>query len=306
MPSPERARFPYEGALIFVVALVCLAFQVRLPTELPAEDDYAQVQKVLEAEAQPGDVLLLYPWWAERARLFAPDRLPVVGYQGSDADTLEVHPRIWVLAQPDLPRSSWSTFWSAFGAGRTIIGTERSFGHLKLSLYSNGRYKPVVFSSVEALPSAQVYLERPDGSRTPCPFDGRAHRCPGGSYVAAEWHEVHFQPRRCLHLYPPGGDTKLVAEFANVPALNESSLYAGLTWDREYFHDERATTTDVVLETNGVGVAHIELVPAHTGLQRATAPGAPAGSTLRVWSRSANAENRDTCVEVFGYGAGAP
>src|SRR5882757_9704555 len=109
------ARLPLlEGLALGAVALLCIAFQVRLPSRLPDERDYLEVQKVLEAEAQPGDALLLYPWWTERARLFAPERMTVVGYQGSDADDLEQHARVWVLAQPDLPRASLSDFLQGF------------------------------------------------------------------------------------------------------------------------------------------------------------------------------------------------
>ena len=35
---------------------------------------------LLAAERQPGDVVLLAPWWTERARIFVPEGLPVVGY----------------------------------------------------------------------------------------------------------------------------------------------------------------------------------------------------------------------------------
>src|SRR5262245_21658312 len=99
-----------EGLLLTAVALLCVAFQIRMPSRLPDESEYREVEKVLAAEAQPNDVLLLHPWWTERARVFAPDALQVVGYQDSDRDDLEQHPRIWVLAQPDLPRASMDDF----------------------------------------------------------------------------------------------------------------------------------------------------------------------------------------------------
>src|SRR3982751_1360850 len=95
----------FEGLAIAAVAIVCAAFQLRLPTQLPNDGEYAEVEKVLAAEGQTGDVLLLYPWWAEKGRLVAPAHMQVVGYQVSDGDDLELHPRVWVLAQPDLPRA---------------------------------------------------------------------------------------------------------------------------------------------------------------------------------------------------------
>jgi hypothetical protein len=295
-------KLPFiEGLILAAVAIVCLVFQLRLPTQLPTESDFKEVEKVLSAEAQPGDVVLLYPWWTERARLFAPESLPLVGYQDSDRDDLEQHPRIWVLAQPDLPRASMSDFMRLFGDKRTAVGAERSFGHLKLTLYQNGRYHPTRFSATDALANATVYIEGADGSRQPCRFDGRAHRCGGNSYVAVEWNEIHFQPRRCLRLFPPGGPNKLVAEFPQVPGSDGLSLYAGYIWDRGYFPDR--TASDVGADVNGVGVASINLPAGREGLQRALGGSIAPGSTVRLWSRAQNPDLREICVELYGWGS---
>lgn len=289
--------------MVLVAAIACLLFQLRVPMLLVSDAEYDQVRQVLEAEAQPGDALLLAPWWTERARLFSPDRVTVVGYQGSDGDALEHHPRVWVLAQPDLPKSGWSAFWPAFSPSRTAVGTERSFGHLRLSLFQNGRYRPPRFSFVDSLATASVYVEGPDGSRLPCSWDGRAHRCGGGNYVAVEWHEIRFQPRRCLRLFPPGGPAKLVVELAGVTASDSLALVGGFIWDRGYFHDERFTEARLQVDVNGVQAAAIDFPKGRFGLQRAEGGAVAAGSTVRVWSRSQNAELRDLCVEVDGFGS---
>jgi hypothetical protein len=306
LPSPEPARrFPLEGAAILLVAVLCLAFQLRLPALLPAEDDYKAVQAVLEAEAQPGDAVLLFPWWTERARLFSPDRVTVVGYQGSDSDPLELHHRVWVLSQPDLPKASWPSFWSAFGDRRTAVGAERAFGRLKLQLYQNGRARPVRFSFTEALAQAQVYVEGPDGQRLPCQWDGRAHRCGGGNYVAVEWHEIRFQPRRCLRLFPPGGPAKLVVELQNVAGAEALQLMGGFIWDRGRFHEDRLTEAHLKADVNGTQLAAIDFPIGRVGLQRAEGGAVPAGATVRISTQSQNAELRDLCVEAYGIG-GAP
>ncbi|MBL8949587.1 MAG: hypothetical protein JNK82_02345 [Myxococcaceae bacterium] len=311
MPSPEPApaptkRLPVEGGIIVAVAVLCLAFQARLPSLLPAEADYLEVQRVLEAEAVAGDALLVYPWWAERVRLFAPERVTVVGYQGSDADSLELHPRVWVLSQPDLPKASWATFWSAFGPQRTAVGQERTFGRLHLQLYQNGRARPVRFSLTDAIATAQVYLETPDGQRTPCGWDGRAQRCPGGNYVAAEWHEVRFQPRRCLRMFPPGGPTKLVVELPSVPGADTLELMGGFIWDRGYFSDPKYTDTHLTAQVNGTQVAALDYPRGRFGLHRVETGAVPAGASLRVATQTQNPEQRELCVEAYGFGGAAP
>jgi hypothetical protein len=288
-----------EGALLAAVAVGCLAFQLWLPTTHVAEADYAAVAQVLEREAQPGDALLLAPWWTERARHFVPARVPVVGYQGSDADDLEASPRVWVLAEPDLPRAGLDRFQAAFGPGRTEVGQERRFGPLSLRLFANGRHRPIAFSS-EDLPSAQVYLEQPDGARVPCPWDGRAARCPTNQTVALEWHEVRFRPLHCLRLDAPGGPARLVVEFPRGPAASGVKVLAG-------YPGELATRTDATDSTVGLEVDGVVTpLPVPRGVERlhqVERGPIPAGATVRVWVQSDNPFLRQLCVVVEGFAA---
>ena len=298
-PSAAR-RLPVEGGLLMLVALLCLGFQLRLPGKLTDERDYQAVAAVLAQERQAGDVVLLSPWWTERARLHVPDGLPVVGYQGSDSDPLERHPRIWVLAQPELPRSNVGALMQAFGPSRTEVGQERRFGNLSLRLFTNGRARPVRFSLEAALAGAQVYLEGADGQRQPCAWDGRRHRCGNGAEVLAEWHEIAFAPHRCVRLMPPGGQTRLVVEVAGVPAAETLSLQAGYTWDRGYIMSG-VTDAELALEVNGARSA-LPMPRGTVGLQRLDARGTPEGATVRVSSSAASPSYRELCVELYAFG----
>lgn len=288
---------------VALFALGGLIFQLRLPFRLPDESDYRQVQQALEAEGTDGDVVLLYPWWIERARLFVPTRIPVVGYQGSDADALEKHPRIWLLSQPGLPKADLDEFMKGFGARRTAIGGERVFGKLHLQLFKNDRHRPVRFDLVDLLPKANVYLENTDGAKEPCPFDGKIHRCSGGLYVASEWHELHFQPVKCLRMFPPGGQRKLVAEWNELPDATTVVLHGGYVWDRGFFHEPQFTSTTLTASINGSAASTMEFPPGREESQRSETPAIPTGATLRLSSQSANPELRELCVEAYGVGA---
>jgi len=61
-----------DFAVLTGAAVAALYFQLSLPGRLPTEGDYRGVAAALAKESQTGDVLLLYPWWAERARLYVP------------------------------------------------------------------------------------------------------------------------------------------------------------------------------------------------------------------------------------------
>ena len=283
--------------MLVVVSLACLVFQLRMPSRAVAEDSYQAIARVLEAEAQPGDVVLLHPWWTERARLFVPERIPVVGYLGSDQDPLELHPRVWVLSQPRME--------GAFKTANATVGPARDFGNLQLQLYENRQFRLPRWDARASLAEAKVFVEAADGARTDCHWDGRAHRCPNGSEVTAEFHEVKFQPRQCIKFFPPGGDAKLVAEFPNVPAAGTNALRAGLIWDRGFFHMPELTPVDIGVQVNGDAVGAVTIPVGSEGLLRSDGPAIPAGSTVRVWSRSANPAYRELCIELYGLEKGS-
>ncbi len=291
--APRLER--WVGVGLVVVALACLAFQLLVPSVTPSERDFAQAAAVVEQEARPGDVVLLTPWWAERARLYLPERVPVVGWYGSDGEDLTEHPRIWVLANVKAPRFSWSGFLDVFGARRTEVGSERRFGPLGLRLYTNGRARPVRFSAREALGSAKVYLEGPGGQQA-CGWNGRSFRCPNGAEVVAEWHELAWQPHRCIRFFPPGGPTRLVAEFSNVPAADMLRLTTGYIWER--FGSRADAPTDFGVEVNG----DVQSTPIARGLEkvwRVERPNTAAG-TVRAWVQAP--DSREVCFELTGFG----
>jgi hypothetical protein len=298
-----------ELGLLLLVALWALVFQLTLPSRQATNEDYRQVAEALGREAKPGDVVLLFPWWTERARLFLPTEVPVVGYLHSEADPLIEHPRIWLLAQPRLPNIGESAFNKAFLPDRTEEGPPRRMGNLTLTLYRNGRHRPLLFSAVESVAKARVYLERPNGERQDCTFDGHAHQCPGGLHVAAEWHELFYEPRYCLWMHPPGGDARLVAEFPDVPQGSAGLLEGGIVWEHALPKDTTPLSGAVEDAQSHSVLAELHVPIGVEGFQKSGwTPSPAAGRTLRVWTQSDNPKDRDACLSlrIFGEGGAAP
>ena len=200
-----------------LTALFGLAFQLRLPHTLPTDADYQAAARVLEVERAPGDVVLLHPWWTERARLFVPPSIPVVGYLGDTGDDLVAHPRVWVLADERLPFVPDADFRRRFLPDRTPLAAPRQFGPLTLTPYRNGRARQVRFSAVDALAQAEVTVESSGVPAVPCPRSGDSFLCRSGRAEPA-WHEVLYQPVRCLFVVPPGGPARITVRFPEVPA----------------------------------------------------------------------------------------
>ncbi len=313
MRSPDRGSvvWPLQTALLVLAALYALWFHLTLPGKLPAEEDYAQVARHLGEHARDGDAVLLFPWWAERARLFVPRNVPVVGYVGSDADPLLRHPRVWVLAQPRLPRAKTGQFEAAFLPQRRKLGETMQFGTLELTLYENGRHRRPLWSAGEAVArgAGRVYLERADGRRSDCTRAGDGWRCPGGGhlYVRTEWHEVFYEPRRCVYAHAPGGDVKLTMEFEDVPAhADELLLEAGIIWEHAVKR-QGITPTFVRLDRAGAAqpLIELELPPGVEGFQRGRFEdlnGSSVTGPLRVTVQSQNADSRQVCLDLSAFG----
>ena len=289
---------------LLLVALLCLVFQLRLPGRLPSDADLRAVAEVLARDARPGDGVLLFPWWTERARLFVPPGLPVHGWLDSDKADLSEHPRLWVLGQPELPRSDAEAFDAAFLPGRKALGAETRQGPLSLRLYENGRHRPRRWVASEAIRRARVYLEQPDGARVECPFDGREHRCPGPPYlyVAPEWHEILYEPRRCLWMHAPGGPQRLVAEFDGVPADLGLRLEGGIIFEFAHPKDPRLSTAHLGVDdaASGQRLLDVPIPPGREGVQKAEVvlpPGPP--RTVKVFVQADNAESRQVCLDVM-------
>lgn len=305
MPSPEPA-FPrlaaIQGAGFLAVALFALGFQLWLPRVLPGPADDRAVAEVLAREAQPGDVVLLHPWWTERARLFLPPGLPIIGYFGDEGDSLLEHPRIWVLSQPRLPFTPESSFSRAFLPGRTPLGAERRLGPYRLGLYRNGRARPVRFSAAEALGNASASVDAPDQGRVACVREGAGFRCPGGARVEASLHEVLYQPTRCLFVLPPGGPGSVEVTFHGVPPGEALRFEAAIVWEHAWKHGPHLTPLNAELFDAGTGARLATLVvePGTEGFVAADVERAP--ESLRIRVQSNNAGERETCLRLRALG----
>lgn len=291
-----------EGLLLLAVGVFALVFQLWLPTTHVDDADYQAVAKTLEAERQPGDVVLLAPWWTERARIYVPEGLPVVGYLGSDGDDLPRNPRIWVLSEPRLPRNRLGAFWDAFNPGRTAVGQARTFGNLHLQLFTNGRVKPVVFDAADSLADTRVYLEGADGQRQPCAWNGTGARCANGKTVAREWHDVHFVPHRCVRMDAPGGPVRQVVEFTT-PGAGTLDVKAGYVW--EWAAAKEGVTSSVVTAEIDGRVTNLELPAGVEKLHAAPPLPVNASSRVRLTLQSQNPNARVVCVLATVFG-GAP
>jgi hypothetical protein len=300
--SPQRILAIVTGAVLVLTALWALYFQLSLPSKLPTEADHQAAARFIAERAEPNDVVLLFPWWTDRARLYLPERIPLVGYLGSDADALKKYARIWVVAQPQLPKANQSEFERLFLPQRTPVSEPSRFGPIEVRLYSNGRYAPTSFSVDRALDSARVFLEGADGTTADCQrFGASGFQCREGGIVAAEWHEVNFEPIRCLFVRPPRRGLRMVLMLPPEQVADIGLVRGGLVWDRPYYKNPEYTAVKVTLtRSDSDVVSTMTIEPGFVGMKEERIVGGGGGGELRFTVETANAEMRELCFDFVG------
>lgn len=118
--------------LLLLVALGAgaLLFDLTLSFRVPSDEDWAEAAAALRARGRSGDAVQIWPWWAERARLFV-DALPVALEEDlGRADYVGVG-RLWILSLPRTPyfRPPDDALRSR---GATPESAEQRFGALSL------------------------------------------------------------------------------------------------------------------------------------------------------------------------------
>lgn len=189
----------------------------------PPAGAFPAAAEAVRARFEAGDLILLVPFYATRAREHLGDLHPVAPLDPL-AEDLEVHPRVFVFglfgeAERLRPR--------LVQAGLTLAETVAPSPGIVIDVWKNEATVPVAFDFVEHLPRARVWHEK-DGTRAPCsewsPQNGQGRAmgrwiCPYDKewfYVAPEWHRMGDHLRLCLWAHPPN-QGRLVISFPDVP-----------------------------------------------------------------------------------------
>lgn len=198
----------------------------------------AQIQAAaahLRARHQPGDLVLLAPFYATRAREHLGDLNPVAP-RDPLAEDLDVHPRVWVFGLFERAEALRPRFEAG---GLTLASSETPAPGVTVDLWTNPRTAEVRYDFLAHLEQAKVWHEK-GAERTPCdkwqPKNGQGGplgrwACPYDTdwfYVAPEWHRMGDHLRLCLWAHPPN-QGRLVIQFPNVPLTGRLYGRAGHT-----------------------------------------------------------------------------
>jgi len=298
-PRAVQWRRLLELMLIVGGALFALGFHLTLPARLPAEDDWRALGARLESQVQPGDAVVLHPWWTDDARRFLPEALPIHGDPHAAGRDLVEASRIWVISQPRLPRADTRGFERAFLPLREPLDETTRFGPLELRAYRNLRHRPVAFDAAASLARAQAWIETPGAAKRACRRVRDDLECPGLGRLRSGLHEVDFAPIRCLPLPPPGGASRLVVEFRDVPRAGQLLFEGGVIGEEAWKKGPELTPLGLGVESPDRVLLERSLPAGSEGLTQAVLDelaGTP--RTLRLVSRAERPGRRVPCVNL--------
>ncbi|ABC82629.1 hypothetical protein [Anaeromyxobacter dehalogenans] len=225
-PSPRRGIAIGFAAALAAAGAGGILWQARLPDRLPSALDWAALSALLERDARPGDAVAIAPAWAERARLAAPARVPVLAHARFDRAELTGVRRVWLVTLPGAPGHAWQAELDLIA--RAARPAERTaLGRLEVLRFElAGPRVPLAF-----LPDLLARAEVRRGDR-PCPAgaDGAA-ACPGdpGPSLRRSVRQVEALPRPCLVAAP--ADAPLVISFPSVPLGSALAGHLGRAGD---------------------------------------------------------------------------
>lgn len=284
------------GALLPILALVELIGNAWTANLVPEWSAFEAAAKVVAAEHQPGDLVIVHPEWLGEGRVAMGPWIPL--QDETRADVLD-YPRIWVLTldgrrHPDT-------------AGLPVEH-EWEFDGLTLTRFRNTRLAPARWRAYDALPDAAVAVRTPEGEQ-PCRWNEREGKHECGPVIGEHWvwvgpfvtTDMAQQAHYCLWSHPTVRGP-LVTTFEGVPTGETLSVYTAMTYVAARDMDKPPVRLDVEIDGQPVGTA---LQPDGAPWQRwsfAVPPGPPT-RTVRFLVSASFQGMRHFCFDAAMRGA---
>jgi hypothetical protein len=299
------SRRPSHGgmvawAFLAVTALagaVSLGAQARLAARLPTELDWHAASALLERDSRAGDVVVVVPAWAERARAELPARVPVFSLARYAGEPLLGVRRVWLVSLSALPFTGDAVAKEVARRAASDGGTQH-IGALTVTRYDLSQPRRAIAFLPDWLGQATAKV-----GEVACARDGAtAFRCPGDAAIriAREVREVGGAPRPCISTTPGSAASGPVTiTFPNVPMGLE--LQGGVGFVGR-LPSAATTAVRVGLQIDGSEVAGLELPPGSRDWKRLevrTGALAAEPHALTVVLSSPDPADRTVCFDLW-------
>ena len=239
--APTMGRPQRAGPLALLASAILVLTGVQgswfwlTVDEGPGPDAVAAAARVIRDGYTPGDLIILAPAYATRAREHLGDLAPLA-VRDPLAEDLEAHPRVWVLGLFGKAEAMRPRFAAAH---LTLEDSQAPAPGVVVDRYLTGGRDRVTYDFVANLKAARVWHEK-GSERVACDqwqqVNGQGGRlgrwaCPYDKdwfYVAPEWHRMGDHQRLCLWAHPPN-EGRLVIQYPSVPLTGRLAGRAGHT-----------------------------------------------------------------------------
>jgi hypothetical protein len=236
-------------ALILGVSLFSTGFWIVDPLLYPDAGDYQQVQKVVRGQWTQGDVLVVQPWWAARAREYLGDLAFLQVRRIADED-FSRYRRVWVITLP-----GHRDLEGPFDDGTYLPELEQQIGGLELWRFRlPDSAREVAFDFRAQLHTALLRYYA-GGQGQPCNKwnQDRWHCSPRDwEYVGRVVVDLGTDPREVIWAHPLLTGA-LEISFDRVPGGKSLRVHTGLTPDAARAPEDTPVTLTVFVNGRELG-----------------------------------------------------
>jgi len=212
----------------------------------PPASAFIPAARVVREGWQEGDLIVLVPFYATRARELLGDLEPVAP-RDPLAEDFRAHRRVWIFG---LFGEAEALRPSLDAAGLALEYSFDPAPGITVDLWRVESPWTVAYDFRTSLKKARVFHEHADGRIEKCETwtdaDGQGGTggrwaCPHDAewfYVSSEWHRMGDHPRRCLWAHPPS-EGRLVIQYPGVPLTAHLAGHGGHTLNSSLYARER-------------------------------------------------------------------
>jgi hypothetical protein len=236
-------------ALILGVSLFSTGFWIIDPLLYPEAGDYLEVEKIVRGQWAQGDVVVVQPWWAARAREYLGD-LPFLQVRRIAAEDFSRYRRVWVITLP-----GHRSLDGPFDDGTYRPELEREIGGLELWRFQlPDPSRELAYDFRRQLHAAQVrYYAGGEGQLCNRWNKDRWHCSPRDwEYVGRVVVDLGPDPREVIWAHPLLTGA-LEISFNHVPGGKFLRVHTGLTPDAARAPEDTPVTLTVFVNGRELG-----------------------------------------------------
>ncbi len=241
MPNRRTLRL-LPLAVVLGVSLYSAGFWAVDPLLQPSRDDYRAAERAIRGDWQPGDAIIVLPWWAARIREFVGD-LEFIQLRNPQAEDWSTYSRLWVVSLP---------------GHRHDLGTYPRLkkiraGALKIDLYDLPTPARVIYDFRDRLGEARVSMREPHGPRQCSRWVENRWVCSrrDWNYVGRMIVELGDDPRKIIWAHP--ADDPLEIHYQSVPGGKLLRVHTGFTPPAARAQDGAPVTLRVLMDGRELG-----------------------------------------------------